>query len=243
LFVHLGNLSGSSVLLRVFSFDNIGSLFDVIFEDLSALIWGFSLHKAGCWPSLISLSVVDTTVSLNSSVNTYVVLLVFGLVPVFFLSSGYVFIACGFPLLLISNNFFNFLSGSGFLFIGVLWVLFWWFLFAFFFLLNWSGWLGSSSWLGGLGWSSSSNWLSSSSFFHWLSLGKRCLTGEACELVFDWHWGVVNESAISLNFSGSSNSVLLIFALLVVFLLGGSDIGVTLVFESSLFGDGIEDSL
>jgi len=53
----------------------------------------------------------------------------------------------------------------------------------------------------------------------------------------------VNESAISLNFSGSSNSVLLIFALLVVFLLGGSDIGVTLVFESSLFGDGIEDSL
>jgi hypothetical protein len=71
----------------------------------------------------------------------------------------------------------------------------------------------------------------------------RVLSGVAFELVFDWHWGVVNESSISLNSSGNSDSVLLVFALLVVFLLGGSDVSVALLFESSLFGDSVEDNL
>jgi len=86
-------LSGSGVLLRVFSFNNSCGLFDVSFEDLSALIWGFPLQKGGCWPSLVTLSVVETTVSLNSSVDTDVILLVFGLIPEFFLGSGDIFIA------------------------------------------------------------------------------------------------------------------------------------------------------
>jgi hypothetical protein len=121
---------------------------------------------------------------------------------------------------LIGNSFFDGFSGSGFLFIGVFWILFWWTLcgswFALFLLLDWSCWVG---------------------------LGKGGLTGEAWKLIFDWHWGVVNESAISLNFSSNSNSVFIVFTYFVVFLLSGSDFVVALIFESSLLGHGVEDNL
>jgi len=82
----------------------------MLLEDFSALIWGFPLHEAGCWPSLVSLSMVEATVGLDSSVDSYVVLLVFALVPVFGLGAFDVFIASGFVGLLIGNSLFNFFS-------------------------------------------------------------------------------------------------------------------------------------
>jgi len=216
-------LSGSLGFDSIFSFDNRSGFFNVLLEDLSALIWGFFFLQKRLWPSLVSLSVVKTTVGLNSSVDTDVILLVFTLVPVFLLGIFDIFIASGFPGLLVGDGFFDNFAGGGFLFIGIFWVLFWWCLLGFFFLFCWL----------------------------WVSLGKRgnsfshmrVLSGVALELVFDWHWGVVNESSISHDFSSNSDSVLLVFALLVVFLLGGSDVGVALLFESSLFGDSVEDNL
>jgi len=183
-------LGGSAGFLRIFSFDNSSGVFNVLLEDFSALIWGFPLDER-CWPSLVSLSVVQTTVGLDSSIDTYVILLVFGHSLVFILRSFNVSIASGFPSLLLGDNSLNLFSGSGLLLVGVLWVLLWWLLFAFL-LLFWCS--GSVFWSGG-----------------WISLGKRGFTSESWKLIFDWHWGVVNESAISLNFSSDSNSVFLVF--------------------------------
>jgi hypothetical protein len=160
--------------------------------------------------------VVKTTVGLNSSVDTDVIFLVFALVPVFFLGSVDIFIASCFKGLLVGDSFFNGFSGGGFLFIGIFWILFWWCLLCFFFLFNWSCWVG---------------------------LGKGGLTGEAWKVILNWHWAIVNESSISLNISSYSNSVFLVFALLVVFLLGGGDVSVASLFESSLFSDSVEDNL
>lgn len=53
----------------------------------------------------------------------------------------------------------------------------------------------------------------------------------------------MNKTTISLNSSSSSNCIFLIFRLICVFVLGSSDIGVALVFESSLFGNGIKNNL
>ena len=76
-------------------------------------------------------------------------------------------------------------------------------------------------------------WNGISSSFLFLFLNERF--GSLVVLIICW-W-IVNETSVSLNSSGNSNSVLLIFGLSVIFQLGCSDICITGGFPSSLFSN------
>ena len=77
-------------------------------------------------------------------------------------------------------------------------------------------------------------WLRWSIWYNFIfSLGKRLFTLTKKMIFFGERW-IVNESSVSLNFSSYSNSVLLVFGLLMIFGLGGGNISIASSFPSSL---------
>lgn len=78
-------------------------------------------------------------------------------------------------------------------------------------------------------------------FLFIFSLSKGFTLGE--KIVSRSLWRVVNETTVGLDSSSDSNSVLLVFGLLIIFSLSCSNFRVTSIFKISLFLDSFKNNL